>query len=566
MVGKRLASPVFIVIIAFFSLLGAATAVFGQELSGRWEGELSLVPQTTSRETALLEFEPSSQLDWSLDYEGLGFDNTLYFTNAGLSLVWFGWEATFPTGEVREAVVKRTLAQNDWVKVVRSFPSPVRPGEVVEVTIIVEALQTIPPGTVIEIIEELPRGWGLEPLEPLGVRLAKEAHRWTVTLGDPGTRETIRYIAYVPRDAAAGSYTIIGTVRSVLFPDLDFSDTVEVVIAPLPIPARVRLSQDLIFSTKVSRGVLVEPLAFRAMYFDSYVTLERDPKFTNYFDLYNVGTAQTPSLSWRDTVILEGKTEEGVRAKLALRFTSEGRGFRFDRGSLRISTISLAELDLQSAVEFDKEGFKRARTYISYNTEFYDFLAYFRAGLVCNEDLNLELETFNLRLSGRFDGLFRWYDYYGRLEYDEIDGDGIEEDHFELTRRRVYLAFSLDKLDVRSASMIRPIIEDIDGDGADEKVVDLKWTRQDLLIRRSLEKIRFTGYFTFSAEKAIDEAIAAAGTPAEAIAGVRAAPLRLSRVRFNLLFIYGEVKFTSDTVLDLEDYGFAETLKVTVGF
>ena len=562
MAGERLARSILVIIILFSFIVGAG-AVFGQELSGRWEGELSLVPQTTSRETALIDFEPSSQLDWSLDFEGLGFDNTLYFTNLGLSLVWFGWDATFPAGEVPAAVMKRTLAQNDWVKVLRSFPSPVRPGEVVEVTIIIEALQTITEP--IEVIEELPRGWGLEPIAPPGVRIAKEAHRWTVTLGDPGTRETLRYIAYVPPDAAAGLYTITGTVRSALFPDLDFSDAIEVVIAPLPIPARVKLSQDLLFATKVSAGRLVEPLAFRAMYFDIYIR-DRDLRFTNYFDLYNVGTAQTPSFSWRDTIILQGETEEGVRAKLSLRFTSEGRGFRFDRGSLRISTIPLGELALRGTVEFDAGGFEEARTYISYDTDFYNFLAYFRAGLLFNEELDLKLETFNIRLSGRFDGLFRWYDYYGWLEYDEMDGDGVEEDHFELTRRRIYLAFSLDRLDVRSTSTFRPIIEDIDPDSANEKVMDLKWTRQELRIHRSLDNLRFTGYFTFSAEEAIDEAIAAATTPDEAIAGVRAAPLRLARVRLNLVFIHGDVKFTSDTVLDLEDHGFTETLTVTVGF
>jgi len=337
-----------------------------------------------------------------------------------------------------------------------------------------------------------------------------------VTLGAPGTRETIRYIAYVPSEAEEGIYTITGTVSSALFPDLDFSDTIEVLVAPLPIPARVKLSQDLIFSGR--------PLGFRAMYFDSYITGER-VKFTNYFDLYNVGTPQTPSLSSRDTIILQGETVEGVRTKLAMRFASEDGGFRFDRGSLSISTITLGELALRGTVEFDAKGFDEARNYVSYDTEFYDLIAYLRAGLLYNRELDLKLETFNIRLSGRFDGLFRWYDYYGWLEYDEIDGDGVAEDHFELTRRLVYLAFSFDKLDIRSTSMIRPIIADIDADSANEKVVDLKWVRHDLQISRSLGNIRFSGYLTFSAEEAIDEAIAVATTPAEAIANVRAAPL-----------------------------------------
>jgi hypothetical protein len=62
-----------------------------------------------------------------------------------------------------------------------------------------------------------------------------------------------------------------------------------------------------------------------------------------------------------------------------------------------------------------------------------------------------------------------------------------------------------------------------------------------------LENIYFTGYITFTADKAV-------------------ALLELSRLRFNAVFIYGDLKFSSYTTFDLEHRSFTGMFKVTVSF
>jgi hypothetical protein len=548
MAGARLAAKAgsgFGILLLF--LAAGAGPLFGQSLSGRWEIGAELIPQTTSYQATAFDFGLYSQLDLGLDFAGLGFDGTLYFSNLGLGLVWLGWDAAFPPGEIVPAATKRTLAANDWIKVVRSFPSPVRPGEAFEVTIIVEALQAIPPAAELTVIEELPRGWAIEPIAPAGARVARETQQWTLTLGGPGTREEIRYIAYVPSEAAAGYYTIMGTVRSELFPDLLFRDEIEVIVAPLAIPGRVRLSQDLIFAAKVSSGGLIEPLAFRAMRLNSYFVFDPQLKFTNYFSLYNVGTAQTPALSSRDLLIVEGKATGGASLKLALQFSSDS-ALAFDYGSLGISGLSLAGLPLRATTGFDSSGFKGTKLEGEYSAEILGVAAAFEAGWSYNKELQLELSYLSIRLSERIDGLLRCYDYYGWLSYDEPNGDGTEEEHFELIRRLIYFEFSLDKLEIRSTSTFRPILEDIDGDSAKEKVAASRLVRQELRLRRALKGLTFTGFFIWTAEEPL------------------LAPLELSLIRFQLAFSQRSLRLTSTTSLDLRAHGFAQAVEAAISF
>ncbi|MCR4404938.1 MAG: hypothetical protein NUW06_06680 [Candidatus Acetothermia bacterium] len=442
----RGASKVGIFALAFWVL---AYPALSEELSGRWEIGAELVPQTTSYETSAFDLGLYSQLDLGLDYEGLGFDGTLFFSNLGLRTVWLGWEATFPMGEAIAAAMKRTLASNDWVKVLRSFPSPVRPGEAFAVTIIIEALQPIPPGVEFTLLEELPRGWPIEPIAPPGVRIAKESLQWTVTLAAPGAREEIRYIGYVPSEAAPGSYTITGTVRSALFPDLDFSDAIELILQPLAIPARTRLSQDLIFTGGTE-------LAFKSMLFSASAMLDPRLKLTNYFSLYDLGPAQTPSLASRDTLIIDGETSGGIKAKLALKFSSDS-ALAFDSGSLQISGLSIEGVLIRSTTLFNQVGLQRISMELDYSTTILGVPLALKALIAAGDKLELELDYYTLRLTFPFDGLFRLYDYYGPLKYDG-DDDGAEEEHFELKRRQVYLEFALDKLDLRSTSTFEPIL------------------------------------------------------------------------------------------------------------
>lgn len=540
MAGRRLAAKVgwgLGLIILF--LLMRASPLSGQALSGRWEIGAELFPQTTSYEATAFEFELYSQLDLGLDFEGLGLDGTLFFSNLGLEIVWLGWEATFPSVKVAKAAMKRTLAQNDWVKVLRSFPSPVRPGEAFAVVIIIEALQPIPPGTEITVIEELPPGWAIEPSAPPGVRVTKETQQWTIILTEPGTREEIRYIGYVPSEAQAGSYTLSGTVRSSLFPDLAFNDTIEVILQATPIPAKTKLGQDLIFIDGTD-------LAFQMMLFAASVSLDSQLKLTNYLSLYNVGTAQTPSFVSRDTFIIEGETPGRLKTRLALRFSSE-TPLGFDSGSLQISGLTIQGLSLRSTTSFAEAGLERITLELDYPTMLFGLPLALKAGITYNAGLEMELDYFNIQLNSRFDGLLRLYDYYDWLEYD-ADDDGTEEAHFELERRRLYLQFSLDKLEIRSTSTFEPILEDIDGDGADEKLTALHFARQELRLRRALKEGALIGSFIWTAEEA------------------RGAPLELAYLRFYLLFTRSSLRLSGTMALNLKTQGFTATAEAAVSF
>ncbi|MGQ9601610.1 MAG: COG1470 family protein [Candidatus Bipolaricaulia bacterium] len=542
MAGRRLAAKVGwgLGLILLF-LLMRASPLSGQALSGRWEIGAELFPQTTSYEATAFEFKPYSQLDLSLDFEGLGLDGTLFFSNLGLEMVWLGWEATFPSsGKVAKAAMKRTLAQNDWVKVLRSFPSPVRPGEAFAVVIIIEALQSIPPGTEITVIEELPPGWALEPSAPPGVRVTKEAQQWTITLTGPGTREEIRYIGYVPSEAQAGSYPLSGTVRSSLFPDLAFNDTIEVILQAIPmIPAKTKLGQDLIFIDGTD-------LAFQMMLFAASVSLDSQLKLTNYLSLYNVGTAQTPSFVSRDTFIIEGETPGRLKTRLALRFSSE-TPLVFDSGSLQISGLTIQGLSLRSTTSFDGAGLERIALELDYPTTLFGLPLALKAGITYNAGLEMELDYFNIQLSSRFDGLLRFYDYYDWLKYD-ADDDGIEEAHFELKRRRMDLQFSLDKLEIRSTSTFEPILEDIDSDGANEKLAALHFARQELRLSRALKEFTLIGSFIWTAKEAVG------------------APLEPAYLRFYLLFTRSSLRLSGTMALNLKTQGFTATAEAAVSF
>ncbi len=531
--GARLAAKTgYGLSVTILFLLMWAGPLFGQVLSGRWELGAALFPQTTGYEATAFELQPYSQLDLGLDYEGLGLDGTLFFSNLGLEMVWLGWEATFPTGELRPTAIKRTLAQNDYIKVLRAFPSPVLPGEAFEVILIIEALSAFPPGTEITVLEELPRGWAIEPIMPPGVGIAREARQWTVVLGGPGTREEIRYIGYVPREAMAGSYTLSGTARSGLFPDLAFNDTIEVILQATPLPAGVKLSQDLIFTDGAD-------LAFRTMLFNVAVTLDPRLRLMNYFSLYNI-----PPLASRDTFIIDGEAPGGIKARLALRFSSDS-SLAFDSGSLQISGLTLEEVSLRSTTLFDRAGLERVTLELDHSTTTLGLPLALRAGLTYNAELQMELDYLSLRLSSRFDGLLRLYDYYDLLEYD-ADDDGLEEAHFELKRRQIYLEFSLDKLDIRSISTFEPLLEDLDADPAIEKAADLRLIREEVRIRRALGEVVFTGFATFTAE--------AAGL------------LSLSWLRFDLAFASRSLRLKGELTFDLQSQGFAAVVEAAVSF
>jgi len=522
-------------------------------LSGRFKGELSLSPLECQGaqpcEKAPLLFGASSQLDLGLDLEGLSLDKTLLFTNVGPVLAWLRGDASFPPAGAA-AAQRRTIAQNDYVKVMRSYPSLVRAGQAFEVMIIIEALQTIPPDATIEVIEELPEGWSLEPIDPLGIRLSHKSWKWVVSLSTPGTRETIRYRAEVPPLEEEGLFTITGTVRSNLFPDLDFSDTIEVIRRPLPVPAAVRLRQDVIFSARIRRGQLVEPIGFRSLYLGTQITFERGLKLANFFTLRNIGTIQTPSFSWRDTISLQGKTTEGISIKLSLRFSGEeGNPGQFDRGSLRIGALPLAEgLTLQSAADFDGEGLSRLRLDATLSTDILWESVRLSAAVDLSETLRPELTLVNVRLSSPIDGLFRIEDRYGLLSYDEEDGDGVEDGHFDLVRRRITLQFAMDKLDIRSISTFEPILEDIDADGADEKAAEAKLLRQDLRVRYPLKEVLFTGYLTLLAGEAADF------------------PLNPARIRSDLTITHGIMRLTASTILTFDPPNVEGVLSFTMSF
>ena len=519
-----------------------------QEFSGTWESKLEIVPQTTSAQVSPFDFALESQLDWGLDYEGLGFDNTLSFSNLGLTLIWLGWKATFPSAETGAAALKRTLAKNDYVKVMRSFPSEVSPGEVFEVTITIEAL--IDGIGAVTVTETLPRGWYLEPIAPLGDELGRNSRSYTFTFNLAGERETIRYLGYVPEGAPQRSYPIEGRVHSEvgLFPDLDFSDFLTVRARKPGIPAQVKMSQDLIFYPLIRNDQVTDPMAFRMMFLDAFINLPGGLGLTNYLSLYNVGTAQTPSLRWRDLIVLSGETARGVRVKLSTRFSSDG-GLHFDRSAIRVISIPFDDLNLEGTAEVDDSGLNRVRLRVDHSRELGEMKLNLRSYLEFDDQLRTKLSSLNVALSSIIDGKLTITSYYGTLKYDEdtTGGPSAETEHFERTRCTVGISTSFDKLSIYSRSTFRPILEDIDGDGWREKAVPLQFTREDLRIRRVLKNMRFEGRFTWEAPKAGD-------------------PLRLTTVRFTGSLVFQGIRFIITAIHGVVDHSFKGTLRMIINF
>ena len=491
----------------------------------------------------------TAQLDLNLKYPVVGTDNTFIFTGLGLTLAWLSWEANFPSVEEPQAATKRTVRQNDFIKVLRAFPSVVRPGETFEVTILLEALQDFAPGTEVVVQEELPRGWALDPIEPAATRISREIVRWTVELGTAGSRETIRYLAYVPPEAAVGTARIVGTVQSDLFLDLDFSDTLEVIEGPPTLPGQVRLSQDIIFSARVTAGTLADPIAFRTMNLRITTLLQPGLRFVNYFTLQNVGTSQTPSFRWRDTITVQGQTSGGVGTRLALRFRGEeDRLARFDRGSLQVGAIPLfPDVAVRLYSEFNTRYINDLRISATYTREIANALGRFTVEFGLDETLTLQILSFSARLSSQIDGIFLVDDRYGPLWFDG-DDDGVEEAHLTIVRRQVQLRFALDKLDVRSISLFLPILDDIDSDGAKERIARAKLVRQEFRVRRSLENVVFQGRLILTED---DPTLPT---------------LSVAQLRLGAIIIYPNLRFTAETRLDLKPLYFNATLGMTLSF
>ncbi|GEM_PF-1993888 len=543
---------------------GSGGRAEAQELTGRFQLDLDLEPlldfllaDPDTGETAPfpagaeelpLLWGVTAQLDLNLKYPVVGTDNTFVFTRLGLALAWLTWEANFPGVEEPRATLKRTLRQNDFVKVLRSFPAAVRPGETFEVVILVEALQDLT-GTEIVVQEELPRGWTLDPIEPTATRLTPAAVRWTLELGAPGSRETIRYLATVPDGTPPGAARIVGTVQAAPFGDLDFSDTLEVLEGPPTLPGRVRLRQDVIFAQQVSGGLLADPTAFRLTNVRLEALLEPGLRLVNFFTLQNAGTVQTPSFRWRDTVTVQGRTSGGVGTRLALRFRGgEDLRAQFDRGSLQVGAIPLLpDTAVRVLTDFDVDRVTEIRVSATHTRAVADALGRFTLNLGLDEQLQMRLLSFSARLSAKIDGIFQVDDRYGPLNFDG-DDDGVEETHLTLVRRQVQLRFSIDKLDVRSSSLFRPVLDDIDSDGARERIARAKLVRQEIRVRRSLENVVFQGRLLLTE-----------ADPANAT-------LSPAQLRLETIVTRERLRFSADVTLDLKPLRFGVRLGMSVSF
>ncbi len=492
-------------------LLGIAFSAGGQELSGRFGLEADWEPLSgfflTDPDAGTVNpFPPESeakpgvwgltaQLDVSVQYPAIGTDNTFVFTGLGLGLAWLSWEANFPRVEEPQATPKRTFRRNDFIQVLRTFPSVARPGETFEMTILIEALQDLPPGVEVTVQEELPSGWLIDPIEPEATRLSREAARWRVELGAAGSRDTIRYLASVPTDAAVGRVAIEGRVQSDLFPDLDLSDTLEVIEEPPTLPGRIRVRQDVIFAQRVSGGMLLDPIAFRTANLRVEALLQPGLRLTNFLTLQNVGTQQTPSFRWRDTVTVQGQTSGGVSTRLSLRFRGEeDLRMLFDRGSLQIGALPLLpDVALRLRAGFDVSRVSELRLSLNHVRPVANALGRVTLDVALRDDLTLEVLSLSVRLSSRIDGIFLVDDRYGPLRFDG-DDDGVEETHLALVRRQVQLRFAIDKLDVRWTTLFRPVLDDVDSDGARERISRGKLVRQEIRVRRSLKDVVFQGH------------------------------------------------------------------------
>ncbi len=493
-----------------------------QELSGRITGDLTfapfyelLLPQSPSLQPIPKTAEQApqlvgltTQLDLGLDFPGIAFDGTFLFSNLGLTLAWLSSDLRFLAREDRgvdRSVQKRTIVQNDFVKVLRAFPSRVPAGGTFEVLVIVEALQDLT-GTSLTVTEEYPAGWRVEFIDPLGALVASNAARWTVSLGLPGSRAVIRYSVRVPEEAL-DTASIRGTIESALFPPLRFDDALEVLPpAPPTLPGRVRIRQDLLFSAVISGGVIVDPLSFRLLALHTQLFPQPGLSLANFLRFQNVGTSQTPSLRWSNLVQITGRTTGGMSVRTTLRFSDEpgSNPLAFDRGTLQIGGLPIAPgLSLGLSAVFDSQAVLRLRALPGWTAEFPGTEVRLQGELLFT-DQPLRIEDFGvgLRVLGELvEGTLQIRDSYGTLLYDSgVPGDGIEEEHpLELVRRTVLLRFTLGPLDVQSLSRFGPVLADVDLDGAREKLADAKLLQQEVRVQRFLEAVLVSARLLYTA-------------------------------------------------------------------
>ncbi len=552
-------------------VVGEASQSRAQELSGRVKLSGSFTPfyglltaqsppqrlvQTTAERVPQL-VGVVTQIDLGLDFPGVGLDGTFVLSPLGLTLAWLSSDFSFLTrgeeGPTRVAQ-RRTLAQNDFVKVLRAFPARVPAGGTVEVLLVVEALQDLT-GSPLTITEEYPSGWAVEFVDPQGTLVAPNVARWTVALGLPGSRAVIRYSVRVP-EGARGLVAIGGTIESALFPPLSFDDTIEVIPpAPPTLPGRVRIRQDVLFSALIANNTLIDPLGFRLLTLRTRLTPQPGLTLSNFLRIQNVGTAQTPALQWRDVVQISGQTAGGVNVRATLRFTDDedaGVPLLFDGGTLQISVLPItSQLSLRLLANFDAQNAVRLQAVPGWTTELGGTQVRAQGNFRVNAQLQIEEFTASLRLLNEFsDGLLQLQDLYGPLAYDASPDDGVEEEHFELTRRTVLLRFTLGKLDVQAISVLRPVLADGDSDGADEKLASAKLVQQEIRVRRAFEDVLIGVRALYTASPT---------TPPPDV-------LQLSLLHTELTVIRGPLRSEADLRLFLNPLAFQTTFSLTVSF
>ncbi len=552
------------------ALVQVQVQVQAQELSGRVKLSGSFTPfyglltpqsppqrlvQTTAERVPQL-VGVVTQIDLGLDFPGVGLDGTFVLSPLGLTLAWLSGDFSFlarEEGPVR-AVQKRTLAQNDFVKVLRAFPARVPAGGTVEVLLVVEALQDLT-GAPLTITEEYPSGWAVEFVDPQGALVAPNVARWTVALGLPGSRAVIRYSVRVP-EGARGLVAIGGTIESALFPPLSFDDTIEVIPpAPPTLPGRVRIRQDVLFSALIANNTLIDPLGFRLLTLRTRLTPQPGLTLSNFLRIQNVGTAQTPAFQWRDVVQISGQTAGGVNVRATLRFADDGDAgvpLLFDGGTLQISVLPItSQLSLRLLASFDAQNAVRLQAVPGWTTELGGTQVRAQGNFRVNAQLQIEEFTASLRLLNEFsDGLLQLQDLYGPLAYDATPDDGVEEEHFELTRRTVLLRFTLGKLDVQAISVLRPVLADGDSDGADEKLASAKLVQQEIRVRRAFEDVLIGVRALYTASPT---------TPPPDV-------LQLSLLHTELTVIRGPLRSEADLRLFLNPLAFQTTFSLTVSF
>jgi hypothetical protein len=218
----------------------------------------------------------------------------------------------------------------------------------------------------------------------------------------------------------------------------------------------------------------------------------------------DLGTSQTPSIEAGLVISVSGKTKEGVKVtnNLGIGATVGGKvkpDFRFEEEVLTVKNLSFAGINLSSSTKFDVTGFKGVILKSKYKWKPLNLIDMsISTSSKWDSNFDLSLNSAKLGTTLPLDGAkLSIASTHAKQKYDR-DNDGLEEEVFGFDNLGLTLGYSGKNLKASTTFVLGPEFNDVDSDGADEKVAHSKVKKKVFKLSIKINKTQFNSTTVYS--------------------------------------------------------------------